>query len=379
MRNTYWTRVVIGACFATAGYSHAAEAVTSPKPSPSIYDTIWKHTEWYKNEDNPVIQSFQFTGRFQLDYAIVESDQGDHDEWNIRRFRLGGKAKLLHDFTFHGEADLNPQEASPVYERLTDMYLAWSRSKTLKLTVGKHSASFTMDGSTSSKELLAIDRGNLANNLWFPQEYFPGVSASGEVGNWRYHSGVYSSGRMNKGFGDFSGGAFGLATLGYDFGKALQVKQALLAVNYVYNEPDSNNTFTRSLRHIGSVNFSYDTGKWGFRTDLTGGDGYLGQSDMWGAMLMPFYNITDHLQVVTRLTHIESETKNGIRLARYESEVVSGRGDEYNEVYLGLNYYLYGHKLKLQTGGQYAEMRDPANDGGAYSGWAWTVGLRIGW
>jgi phosphate-selective porin OprO/OprP len=96
-------------------------------------------------------------------------------------------------------------------------------------------------------------------------------------------------------------------------------------------------------------------------------------------MLMPYYNITPKLQAVARYTFIKSSDPNGVRFARYEDHVVSGKGDEYNEIYLGLNYYFYGHKLKLQTGVQYADMRDRANDGGGYSGWAWTTGLRISW
>jgi phosphate-selective porin OprO/OprP len=44
-----------------------------------------------------------------------------------------------------------------------------------------------------------------------------------------------------------------------------------------------------------------------------------------------------------------------------------------------VNYYFYGHKLKLQSGLAFADMRDLANDGGAYSGTSWTAGLRIGW
>jgi phosphate-selective porin OprO/OprP len=44
-----------------------------------------------------------------------------------------------------------------------------------------------------------------------------------------------------------------------------------------------------------------------------------------------------------------------------------------------MNYYLYGHKLKLQTGLQYADMRDRAADGGKYTGWSWTTGFRISW
>ena len=74
-----------------------------------------------------------------------------------------------------------------------------------------------------------------------------------------------------------------------------------------------------------------------------------------------------------------SEDPNGVRFGTYESRLVPGRGDEYNELYLGANYYFYGHRLKLQTGVQWADMNDRANDGGEYSGVAWTTGLRIGW
>jgi phosphate-selective porin OprO/OprP len=56
-----------------------------------------------------------------------------------------------------------------------------------------------------------------------------------------------------------------------------------------------------------------------------------------------------------------------------------GQGDRYNELYLGANYYFYGHKLKLQNGAQFAKMNDRANDGGAYSGASWTTGLRVSW
>ncbi len=356
----------------TAGASGAP----APATPPSLYDRIWSYTEWYHDTNNPVIQSFRFTGRFQEDYAYVAKDS--YDDLTVRRFRVGGKVRMFQDFTIHGEVDLQPEDAH-VYQRLTDAYVAWSQSAEVVLTVGKQSAPFTMDGATSSKELITIDRANLANNLWFPQEYFPGVSASGQPGKWRYFLGLFSSGAATKEFGKFNGGVFTLSTLGYDFAEALDVKKAVLAVNYVYQEQDQNNTFTRSLGDVGSVNFNFDKGKWGFRTDVSGGLGYLGQSDLWGVMLLPYYNITTKLQAVTRYTYLQSSHDNGVRFARYESDVVSGRGDEYNEIYLGLNYYLYGHKLKLQTGVQYADMQDSANDGGKYSGWAWTTGLRIGW
>jgi phosphate-selective porin OprO/OprP len=96
-------------------------------------------------------------------------------------------------------------------------------------------------------------------------------------------------------------------------------------------------------------------------------------------MAMPFVNLTDKLQIVARYTHLSSDEPNGVRLGTYENGVVAGRGDDYDEQYIGANYFFYGHKLKLQTGVQFADMSDRANDGGRYSGVSWTTGVRVGW
>ena len=356
-----------------------AQASSETPKGKSTYDKIWQFTEWYKNDGNRIVQKVLFTGRYQHEYSTIDGDEGHADERNVRRMRLGSKVTWFRTVLLHGEIELNPQEASPFYVRLTDMYVQWNKSARVSLTAGKQAVPFTMDGSTSTKELMAIDRSNLSNNLYFPQEFSPGVSLAGKVSPWIYRAGVYSAGRANREFGEFSGGVFGLALVGYDFARTLGVKEALLAGNYVYQEPDFRNTFTRALQHIASVNFKMETGNWGVRTDVSAGSGYLGQSDLWGVMMMPFVNITSKLQGVGRYTFVKSQDLNGVRLATYEDRVVSGRGDQYNELYLGANYFLYGHQLKLQSGLQMAHMRDRANDGGAYSGASWTTGVRVGW
>ena len=367
--------------------AHSASAATPPaaqapaaKEQPSIYDRIWADfTQWYRNDKNPVVQQVLFTGRFHHDFATVSADEGDHDESNIRRVRFGPRVTLFRKFLLHAEVEVNPQEREPLYMRFTDAYLQWNKSSALVMTFGKHAAPFTNEGATSSKELLTIDRGMIGQNIWFPQEYMPGVSVSGRVAPWNYRFGVYSSGAMNREFGEFSGDYFTLALVGYDFAKQLSVKEAVLTGNYLYQHPDTDNTFTRQLEHIMSMHLRLEADKWGVRTDLSNAQGYLGQSDMWGAMAMPFYNITPKLQAVARYTYMDSEGPNGIRPTGYEARVVPGRGDEYNELYLGANYYFYGHRLKVQSGVQWADMNDRANDGGEYSGVSWTTGIRVGW
>jgi phosphate-selective porin OprO/OprP len=371
---------VVVMCLGSVAQLHAqTPAQSATQEEPSIYDRIWKFAEWYDDPENPVVQRVLFSGRFQYEFATVRADQGDVNEWNVRRFRLGPRVTLFRTFTLHVEAELNPQEHDPLYSRLTDAYVAWNRNAGLVLTVGKQGVPFTQEGSTSSKDLITIDRSNLANNIWFPQEYMTGVSVSGRAAPWNYRAGVYSAGASNREFGEFTGGLFTLGVLGHDFRRQLGVNEALLTANYVYQHPDPDNTFTRSLDHVGSLNFKLDTRRWGLRADLSAASGFSDQSDLWGVMLMPFLNITRELQVVARYTAVTSDDPNGIRLATYESRVEEGRGDAYREFYVGANYYFYGHRLKLQSGLQFADMNDRAADGGEYSGTSWTTGIRIGW
>jgi phosphate-selective porin OprO/OprP len=232
---------------------------------------------------------------------------------------------------------------------------------------------------TSSKELIAVDRSALTNNIWFTEEYIPGITVTGEVGKLSYNTGFFTSGDINRGFGDSNGGEFFLGTVGRDFAESFGAKKAMLNFNYVDNEPDPANGFTRPLEHIVSVNFDFEKERWGVRADLSTATGYLGQSDLAGLMVMPFYNLPNNNQLVWRYTLVDSEDPNGVRFGRYERELESGRGDNYREIYFGVNHYWYGHKLKLQSGLQYVDMTDVANDGGAFTGWSWTTGFRISW
>lgn len=368
----FLTAIILLTLFATTATAQQTE---------SGYDQFWSLASLYSGREGSGVQSVALSGRLQFDQAILDSGDEDHDEFNLRRLRMGVKVEFLHNFTFQTEAEFDPQDGNPFYRRLTDTYVAWSPNAALELTVGKHGVAFTMDGQTSSKELLAIDRSNLTNNIWFTEEYVPGISVSGEKNGLIYNVGYFSSGEKNRGFGQFNGNMFVLATIGHDFADSLGVNEALLRFNFVDNEAGSKNSFTRPLEQIGSLNFSLDAGSWGLRSDLSVAQGYLDQSDLKGFMLMPYLNLNDRLQLVVRYTFVDSDDNNGVRFARYEREIAGAgsRGNKYTEGYAGLNYYFYGHKLKLQTGLQYAQMQDRAADGGAYTGWSWTTGLRLSW
>jgi phosphate-selective porin OprO/OprP len=361
----------------------AAEA-----PEPSIYDRIWGYTKLYSNSKNPWFQEFAISGRQQVDWYHFDgthrSDdnvqrRSTSDNFRNRRTRIGFKAKAFQTVTIHTEVDLNLEGDGETYSKLTDAYVKWSPEKWFNLTAGKHGAKFTLDGGTSSTQLLTIDRSNIANNFWYPDEYFTGVSANGDIGKWFYNVGVFSAGDQNSEFGNFEGDAFLLMSGGYDLAALIGADKAPLRLDYVYQNPDTDNDVGRSNEHVLSLNFQAEKGRWGFATDIDYADGFGSQSELVGGQIMPSVKFCETWQAVVRYTGISSSDDNGIRLARYENRIESGRGDEYHEIYVGLNKYFYGHKLKWQTGLQYASMEDSPNDGGEYDGWGITTGLRASW
>jgi phosphate-selective porin OprO/OprP len=353
---------------------------SADKKEPSIYDKIWRFADWYDDKENPVVQRLLFSGRFHYEFADVDADQGDHSEWNVRRLRFGPRLTLFRHYTLHVEVEVNPQEHDPFYDRITDAYIAWSTTPKAVVTVGKQSVPFTGEGATSSRELITIDRSPLANNIWFTEEYMTGLSVSGRTAPWSYRAGIYSAGAENGEFGEFSGGVFTLGILGYDFSKSIGFNEATVTGNYLWQQADVDNTATRPFDHIVSVHWRLEEGRVGLRGDVSMASGYSTQPDLSAIMLAPYFNVTSKFQIVGRYTVVDSDGRNGVRLGTYENRVVtSGRGDHYHEGYLGANYYFYGHRLKLQTGLHFGEMRDEANDGGAYSGTSWVTGIRIGW
>lgn len=363
-------------------FAHGGEAPPAPlakdsAAEKSLFDRIWSLPTLYKNEDSSFLNEFRLTGRFNGDVYQVNSNLGYDQDWIVRRLRAGFRAKLFHHLEARAEVDFQPQNPDPLYSRLTDAYLAWEFSKAATLIVGKQSADFTLDGSTSSSELITIDRSNLSNNLWFTEQYIPGVSLRGNLGQWVYNLGYFSGGSSSPEFGNFDAGDFGLASLGYDFGKHLGVKKALVRADFVHNERNIESTFTRRLENVGALVFIFDHTRWGCSADLALASGYGGQSNLFGANIMPWYNITRNLQIVGRYTYVSSEDPAGVRFARYENTVTTARGDEYNEFYGGLNYYFYGHKLKLQTGLAYVTMHGLPTTTGDYGGWNWTTGFRV--
>ena len=343
----------------------------------SSYDQVWDKVVLYENEESSVIQKFALTGRLQSDYHNFENDGNgiseDDSQW--RRFRFGFKAALFGGVTLHSEANMNLNQPEPLYRNLTDTYFSWSTGTGIKIKVGKQSAPFTLHGSTSSKKLYTLERGKIARNIWFGNEYFTGVSFSGKRDNWEYLAGVYSSDEGPEFDEAFDYGKFGLVSIGYNFEGSEYFDKSLLRFDLMMQETDALNQ-TPEHKNAFSIVTKLNKGKFNFWGDLSFSTGYGSQSDVWGTQLMPFYDFTDKIQGVFSYTYVESNGPLDIDVTRYERDL-AGRGDEMQEYFFGINYFFYGHKLKWQNAIQYSQMDNLGIK--VYEGWGYTSGLRISW
>lgn len=364
--------------------------------SSAMFDRVWSHAKLWESEDEE--SYFALSGRLQADAYWFSADEDDVPEgadndasdMRWRRFRFGFKSEFGGGYTLQLEADLDlNNQFDDQYNRLTDAYIGYSPGSAWDLKLLKQSVGFTLDGATSSKKLLTLQRNNLTNNLWATDEYFSGVHVSGNPGeHWTSRAGFFS-GDDSEEIGLSNVGYLTLLSLGHNFARKMALDEALVRVDYVYNSKDDDDqtdddddyerNATPDFRHTVTLATQWQSGGWGLSTDVSAGHGLDRQSNLWGVALMPFYSFSEQQQVVLRYTYLDSSDDNGLKLGRYEREVVSGKGNRYNEFYLGLNVYIYGQKLKWQTGLQYAKMEDDANDGGEYKGWGLTTGLRTYW
>lgn len=339
-------------------------------------DSFWDMMEFYENEQGDYLKS---TGRLQVDSIWLDSDQsGQLSDIYWRRARLGIEGSYDGiTITVDADFDLN-KSLDDSFKRFTNVNFSFYLDSGAKVKVLKQSVPFMLGGKTSSKKLLTTERSNLTNNLWFVNEYFTGISIQNTLdNNWHYFAGVYSSDKV-EGVSFDDPAYFGLYSIGRSCGANQYWDNAVLSVDTVINDtsPTAN---TEDFSQVSSFSTKFHRGQWGLWTDIAWGNGEMGQSDLWGYEVMPFYSMSDKFQYVMRYTYIHSSDENGIRLGRYDSKIESGKGDRYRELYGGVNWYFNRHKLKLQLGVQYAQMEDSAQDGGDFDGWGLTTAFRFYW
>jgi len=352
-----------------------------PGETPDIYGRIWGAADLYKNADNPSIQYFSLIGRYHGQFWSVDADQGNSSGWENRRMLVGFSSKWFEHFTLQAQIHLKSGSGSH-YKGLYEAYIKWSVPDTdIALSVGRLDYLFTgYERSKSSKRISSIERGLLVNQI-MPAEVV-GAHLRGQKGRFAYHAGLFSR-SIEQEFDDFDTGA--AAVIGASYDTPLFLEEGSLHLDYLYNSRESEGNAFKPYRHVASLWHQGERGRLSLGADLTLAIPLESNGHVIGLTLEPSWRLLDQvfgrndpLQLTMRYQYSNSSEDNGLHLQRrYEGKVTQGEGNRYQALYTGLNYFLYGHKLKLMLGGEYAHMKDDADDGGEYRGWTWFGAVRL--
>lgn len=379
----------------------------------SAWDRTWSAFTLYKDENNPILQEFALQGRLQVQAAYGDSStQNYHDagkgeffgeDFEIRRARFGFKSKWFQTWKLEGQIDVDADYEDrlgdeTLYKDIYDLYLTYAPSDAFNMSVGKTKVKFSREQEISSKEILTFER-SLVSNMLFPGE-LTGVWVNGKgiQEHWLYELGLYGADRVRE-FSNFDQGAVVLGKIGYDYSSQVGLDSAVASFHYMHNtnpafkelqSSDEAFSFSTSPSFTDSIALTNDLtqGRFGLTTEIMYGFGYDGdaeqngktkainQSDVFGLTIIPSYFIADGLQLVGRIQYATSADDNGLtlpgRYEEYSAKTTDVKGDAYLSGYLGLNYYLYGHKLKVMSGVEYSSL-----SGGDYDGYTFLTGARM--
>jgi phosphate-selective porin OprO/OprP len=417
IQNTLIATALLCGAQAHAANENATGLLVGKLVGETPMDQAWSAFNLYKDDANPILQEFSLQGRLQLQTIYGEAggdsfntsdykDAGnDESVWGndieARRARFGFKSKWFQNWKLDGQinVDLDGRDGDTndhtLYKDLYDLFVTYGPSETFNVSAGKTKTRFTREQEISSNNILTIERSLLANTM-FPGE-LTGIWTNGKGVQeyWLYELGVYGSDRVRE-FSEFDQGAIVLGKVGYDYSSQAGLDSAVASIHYMHNtepgydaltednfNPSESPSFTDSIALTNDINH----GRYGLTTELLYGFGFAGsverngrptdvdQSDVFGITIIPSYFIADGLQLVGRLQVATCEDGDDLRVpSRYERLAAGDdeRGNTYVSTYLGLNYYIYGHKLKLMNGIEYSDM-----GGGDYDGYTLMSGLRF--
>jgi len=347
----------------------------------AMFDKLWSNFVIYKNDENPLLEEFKLIGKYQGQYYWVDSDQGDADGWEDRRFRFGFDAKMFEKTIEVRATFQSTDNFDPFYNGLEDAYIKWKPNKNFTLTAGHIKPLIGyFDWLQSSDLQQTFDSSQVFNQLRVNR--ILGLTAEGRVGDFTWQAGGYSN-DSDKEFGKF-GGAYSVgAGVGYDAKACFDWEKADFRLDWIHSDHDKDDYLFTRYDDIVSATFWGEQGPWALIVEGFNGSGGEGRDgDVFGFFIQPMYDIIPkRLQLVGRYSFTTGDGPDSvIRQTRYESEAPNltggGRGDQYQALYLGAQYFIHGDKLKLMAGAEYAKL-DGGGNGGDYEGVTFLTGVRF--
>jgi len=310
----------------------------------------------YYNEDDEILQELWVLGRYHGQYHWSEGSLGQDNAYETRRFRVGGQARLFKKLTLHAQM-VSGSDLDPFYNGFTELWTQWAFSPEVALSIGQQKNRFTHDRNVSSRYLNYLERSMLTN--MFGVDYTPAVTLQGRVERTSYYAGIFSNAtgsNMGEAFTDLNSGYSLLAASYYDLGQSFGADRSYLYGSYVHSDARENATNLNRFDDGLSAALILTRGSASLVTEATAGL-KSENGNAFGINLQPGLFLTDSLQLATRYQVALSDNHGGLLpQRRYEAATNLPSGDLYQAAYLGLNYHLAKHRLKVMTGIEYSHM-----------------------
>jgi hypothetical protein len=354
-----------------AGDPPPVTAVPAEVPK-SLGDKLENLGLLYRSESDPVLQELWFLGRFHGQYHWSDGSNGSNEDYETRRFRIGGQTRVFKNLTLHAQM-VSGSDFEPFYNGFTELWAGWRFSDAVILTVGQQKHRFTHDRNISSRYINYLERSMFTNMMGL--DYTPAVTLSGKSGKWSYYGGVFSNATgtdMWQAFTELDSGWSLLATATVDLGGSLGMDTAHATFGYLHS--DARDNATNLFRYDDSVAAALivTEGAFSVVTEATAGFGSE-RGNGFSLNVQPAWYITDKLQLATRYQFAVSDNERGLSAQRrYERPAGMSTGDLYQAAYAGLTCYVAAHRIKLMSGVEYSTL-------GGEDCWTASVAVRVFW
>lgn len=296
------------------------------------------------------VRELRIRGRIQGQAAYSTGDgDDDYGTMEIRRARVGVQGSLYEPYRFQIEMNTLPTGVD-----LDSAYLRWVELPEANIEFGKNKPRFGHEENTSSASILTVERTNLSNTLNGGKPV--GLRVFGGLGMVDYYAGIFNgpqSGAVNP--TDGLGFLFN-ASVGLNLSDMLgDGKSLALRADGLFNDYEEDNGYGFETAGAFSAHFSMNP--FDLRLEYMIAEDFDG-NQTHGFYIMPSIKLTSQLEAVARYEYIDADTNSLRHQSRYarRQKGLDGRGDEYQAIYVGANYYVLGNNLKYMGGAEFASL-----------------------
>lgn len=388
----------------TAGESSGKAVINDAvSTTPSSWCDILNRNTLYEGEG--LIRSIRLNGRYHGRYVSQSKDyigrganpsEGYHDYDNTS-FRLGATVEFDHDLTFttminigdgFGGAGSHGLTYGTFIDDLSDFYFTWAPESDFYVRFGKFKQSVMREYEASLNKILTIERSAITNLVsgkkpWGVAVGYKMWGLSQELGAWMVGGDRDSTGERWDWLDPDSRGSL-------TYRASLNVSEITsLHFDYQYTDnhgghdtPAGSADFNlgSAFEHVAAIGTESKKGRFGLITDLIFAQNGMAAGplsagyDTWGAVFIPYWDITDKLQFVTRYAFMNQGSEQLPQRFEKQNAV-----RDYHTIYTGLTYRFCGDQMKIMMGHEYAFGDLVAGPTDKLQSSSWILALRTFW